>query len=64
METDLTAAYAQSRELHRSHGRTYYLGVASIHTTQVTVGMLFTGAPQLVPEQDCNQAEMGDPVVP
>jgi phytoene synthase len=25
VETDLTAAYARSRELHRSHGRTYYL---------------------------------------
>ncbi|MEV0391948.1 phytoene/squalene synthase family protein [Polymorphospora rubra] len=25
METDLTAAYARSRELHKRHGRTYYL---------------------------------------
>ncbi|MFI7609128.1 phytoene/squalene synthase family protein [Micromonospora sp. NPDC049366] len=25
MDTDLTAAYAQCRELHRRHGRTYYL---------------------------------------
>lgn len=25
MDTDLTAAYTQCRELHRRHGRTYYL---------------------------------------